>query len=317
MRQLKGDAKIGSTRLCRPFQYPEDFDDDTAEQKFVKITKPDGTVLVRSYKEMIYNPCGLAAWSKFNDTLRLYKVASPEDYAADPSAYVMGGVSGTVPLELICDGGDFDATGEPIAPAPGQRCHKKGVGMKADLKVRYRPITPREDWWSLRYPYPTDNEFLNQGFYNNEAGHSMPDLMDVDLHVWMRSSLLNQFKKLYRVIDVDLQPGTYMLQVDEFFDTVSFRGKKGFALRCKWWVGENNTALGILYLALGACCLILGVAFGIEFCLQKKGMNRLSTMKEPRRSWYLHDPQSPQMEAYFNRRLHRHIPFAELNALRA
>lgn len=79
----------------------------------------------------------------------------------------------------------------------------------------------------------------------------------------MKSSVLASFHKLYRVIDVDLLPGNYAVQVNEFYDTVSFNGKKGIVISSQSWVGSNSVGMGIVFLVIGGLCFVLGVSFSL------------------------------------------------------
>ncbi|EPY35120.1 hypothetical protein STCU_01240 [Strigomonas culicis] len=255
--QLKGDKEeLGSPTLCKPFIYPgyrratPQGQDGTVVESVV-VTGATGTKTTYSLQNMKYNPCGLAAWATFNDTFVLYQVvdASNAASAANANAVINSGANGSVPMRLVCDGTAFDAVGTPT-PAAGSTdtnyCAKKGISFTSDVTIRYRPLVLRENQWSRDYPYVTNNSYLNAGYYYKEAGHAMPDPTDYDFQVWMRSAVLSSFKKLYRIINVDLEPGWYAVQINEFYDVVSFKGRKGVAFRTRHWVGENNTVLGIL-----------------------------------------------------------------------
>ena len=79
-----------------------------------------------------------------------------------------------------------------------------------------------------------DNKFhysLPSYPYTNYSadGHQLPVVTDEDFIVWMRTSGLPTFKKLYRVIDsVSLPAGSLLLMsVDDQFHVSSFKGRSG------------------------------------------------------------------------------------------
>lgn len=304
--QLAGKTNIGSTYLCQPFSTPGFLN----HRGDLPVTFNGQTVAASSFT---YYPCGLAAWAMFNDTFTLYRVA---DSTRDLGV-VLGGEDGLTPLLLLCNGTDFNAVGDPLGGSvtPNQ-CSKKGISWRADTEVRFKPLVPGPRWWSRHFPFATSNDYLNSGWYLDEPGHELPNPSDLDFQVWMKSSVRSSFRKLYRILHVDLEPGLYTLQVEEFYDTTTFRGRKGILLRTTHWFGASNMALGVVFVVMGCLCFILGVAFTIECVLRRRGINRLERLTEPRRSWYLFDPRNAQFEKYYALRTERVVPTAELNALR-
>jgi hypothetical protein len=59
---------------------------------------------------------------------------------------------------------------------------------------------------------------VNKKFHNPPADATgvrvVPDFEDEDFIVWMRTAGLPNFKKLYRIIDQDLNQGTYTIQIN-------------------------------------------------------------------------------------------------------
>ena len=202
---------------------------------------------------VMYNPCGLIAWSQFNDTFKLTKPTGPD-------------------AGLICDGGAFDVLGNPT-PGVLQKCVKRGIAWPSDPGVRFAaPLDQGSQTLTYRgweVEPSTDGSpwasHVQNGWYVGEPGHKIPNPQDEDFMVWMRLASLSSFRKLYRKITVDLQPGAYELEVAEAFDVSSFKGKKSFVLSTSSWIGGKNYFLAGMYIAVGSLCLILGAAFFFKF----------------------------------------------------
>ena len=240
---------------CAPFLHPGEYSrlGDVGKVYFdVDRSAEGGAAAVPVVlQDAVYNPCGLVAWSMFNDSFILYK---NETNGAQT---------------LICDGENFNATGNQIDPKPMQ-CVKKGIAWDSDPGVRYiepsyfgpRTITSRgwpgacESGNSSQY-----NPYLCNGWYMGEVGHKIPSAVDEDLMVWARLASLSSFRKLYRRITTDVEAGSYSMQIRQRFDVRPFDGKKSFILATTNWLGGKNYFLGGLYICVGAICIILGIAF--------------------------------------------------------
>ncbi|KPI85264.1 hypothetical protein ABL78_5681 [Leptomonas seymouri] len=219
-----------------------------------------------TFKDVVYTPAGLIPWSMFNDTFALFKLER---------------VSGEESLQLICDGSAFSRfTNNPLHGAGN--CHKKGIAWASDVENKYKkPYFPPEGavnpvWSAPRSAYDaldgdassatpsdkrSDNEFFNSGWYSNEPGHRIPVTTDEDLMVWTRIASLPKFRKLYRVIDMDLHAGTYVMRIGEHFDVASFGGKKSFSIATLSWLGGNNRFMAWMYFVIGVVCAVSGAVF--------------------------------------------------------
>jgi len=147
----------------------------------------------------LYLPCGLIAWSMFNDTFALTHGNT------------------TIPLR------------------------KKGIAWSSDVKEKFN--NPPEDAPGIRV---------------------VQDFEDEDFIVWMRTAGLPNFKKLYRIIDQDLAPGTYEVQIQNNYPVSSFGGRKFVVLSTTSWIGGKNPFLGWAYIVVGIFCFLQGVAFAIK-----------------------------------------------------
>lgn len=207
----------------------------------------------RTYGEFTYSPAGLIAWSMFNDSFVLsqYTDANP--------------VRGS-PRMLICNGSAFDRyTNNPLTT--GNSCVKKGIAWQSDVADKFKvPQLGPNVWSAPRSGYGAANlssnsVFFNEGWYAGEAGHRVPVTTDEDFMVWMRTSSLPEFRKLYRIITVPLDPGTYHMEITELFDVSSFDGTKSVVLTTLSWVGGKNPFLATVYLVLGCLAFVAAIVF--------------------------------------------------------
>ncbi|KAG8344259.1 hypothetical protein TRVL_04918 [Trypanosoma vivax] len=202
------------------------------------------------YADMVYVPAGLIAWYMFNDTFTLYKLE---------------GEGASAIRTLVCNGTDFSRSTN--LPLNGSRtanlCKKKGIAWSSDVRDRFKApnIELSQRVWTAGYeayngvpqvPPPSNDTFFNNGWYAGEIGHAIPVTTDEDFIVWMRSASLPHFHKLYRVIETDLHPGRYTMEIAEHFDVTTFSGTKTFTLASVSWLGGRNKVLGMTYFFVAA-----------------------------------------------------------------
>jgi hypothetical protein len=223
--QIAGDATssgdVGTT--CDPFK---------------------GTPSTEDGRAYLYSPCGLIAWSAFNDSVALYKGAAP------------------TPLQLICNSAQFTANGTQLVAMP---CQKGGIAWDSDRDRKFRPPSlSAETLTGFGRPTDSKNYFVRNGYYYGEAGHSIPLTVDEDLMVWMRTASLPTFRKLWRRINVDMDVGKYTIVVTDKFDISAFSGEKSIIFATTSWIGGKNEFLGVAYIVVGSLCFVLAVAFFIK-----------------------------------------------------
>jgi len=90
------------------------------------------------------------------------------------------------------------------------------------------------------------------------------DFEDEDFIVWMRTAGLPNFKKLYRIIDQDLDAGSYQIKIVNNYPVSQFSGRKFVVLSTTTWIGGKNPFLGYAYIIVGAICILLGVCFALK-----------------------------------------------------
>ncbi|KAL9655737.1 hypothetical protein ABK040_004966 [Willaertia magna] len=221
--QLAGDASMTPDQLtsdCGPIVfYGPDYNNMTDFEK--------------KNANMTYSPCGLIAWSMFNDTIHL--ISNNNASNTFTNGY------------LLCNGSHPEGT----------NCTKKGIAWQSDIDVKFRP--PKA---------PALNRMGPEEYYG-EPGHRIPSVTDEDFIVWMRTAALPTFRKLYRIINVPLEPGDYTFKIEQRFNVSTFDGKKFVVLTTGSWIGGKNMFLAIAYLVVGGISFILACAFAVGAVIQK------------------------------------------------
>lgn len=82
--------------------------------------------------------------------------------------------------------------------------------------------------------------------------------------MWMRTSALPKFRKLYGVIEDDLHADeTIAIFVGNNYNTYTFGGKKSIVLSTASWLGGKNDFLGHAYIVTGSLSIIISILFAL------------------------------------------------------
>ncbi|XP_020586566.1 putative ALA-interacting subunit 2 isoform X4 [Phalaenopsis equestris] len=156
-------------------------------------------------------PCGLIAWSLFNDTFT------------------------------------FDVKAGKL------NVNRKNISWKSDRDHKFGNDV---------YPFNFQNDTLIGG---GKLDPSIPQLSEQeDLIVWMRVAALPNFRKLYGVIENDIDADEVItIQLSNNYNTYSFGGKKKLVLTTSNWLGGKNNFLGLSYIATGFCSILVAILFAL------------------------------------------------------
>jgi len=98
------------------------------------------------------------------------------------------------------------------------------------------------------------------------------DVENEEFIVWMRTAGLPKFRKLHRVIHVELAAGKYYLNVTNNYPVTEFGGTKSVILSTTTWLGGKNPFLGWAYIVTGLICIVLGTLFLVKHKNSGRGL---------------------------------------------
>lgn len=82
--------------------------------------------------------------------------------------------------------------------------------------------------------------------------------------MWMRTSALPKFRKLYGVIEEDLEVDeTINILIRNNYNTYTFSGKKSIVLSTANWLGGKNDFLGYAYIVTGSMSIFMSILFAL------------------------------------------------------
>ncbi|KAG0006155.1 hypothetical protein BGZ80_000951 [Entomortierella chlamydospora] len=131
-----------------------------------------------------------------------------------------------------------------------------GIAWKDGFKYGSNPYT------NLSAVKPPPNWAKN--FPNGYTNDTPPIDVTKDEHfqVWMRTSGLPNFRKMYaKNEEDDLPMGTYTIDIDMNYNVSSYGGTKSLVISTVSFMGGRNPFLGIAYVVVGVLCVLLGLLF--------------------------------------------------------
>jgi hypothetical protein len=108
--------------------------------------------------------------------------------------------------------------------------NEKGIAWSSDVQYKYnntKKVNGTQMWDDIQWMDMTDEHFM----------------------VWMRTSALPNFRKLYGRVEGGLKEGArYQILIKNNYNVANFQGKKSIVLTTLNSLGGNNTYFAILYL---------------------------------------------------------------------
>ena len=219
--------------------------------------------------EMI-SPCGLVAWSAFNDSFAI------SDAAGNAIALNETGIAWPSDLGNKFSNAENGTTGlnfPLFAQWRQATCAQLPTAAQRDACAA-SPATPDAGWC-----YPG-------------SGYCVEDEHFV---VWMRAAGLPNFRKLYGTVETRLEPGTYTLRITNgqavtlggdttytnpatgvaqrfLYPVSSFGGTKSIVLSTTSWMGGRNFFLGYAYVVVGVVCIVLALCFCLKYGMSPRDL---------------------------------------------
>jgi hypothetical protein len=265
-KQLRGDVDILPKTLeedCAPKYYYEP-DSPTP------FSPPAGFGRDSENNDLAHaiSPCGLIAWSYFNDSFFLKR----DGVAFAPEEISHRGIAWATDVSTRYKNSEDGSTGMNYPPFDYYR--KKTC---ADTTV--------EEWTAEQLAACTaaNSEGKSAGWCFPGSGFCVED---EHFMVWMRTAGLPTFRKTYAIINTPITAGTEISVVisnghyrtvegvwwNSFTDApqttlypvTGFQGTKSVVLSTTEWVGGKNDFLGVAYVVVGVICLVLAMGFTIK-----------------------------------------------------
>jgi len=244
-------------------------------------------------------PCGLIAWSVFNDTYYAQDTQGNKYQnrllVLDAGTTTCAGTDTTCKLVTTTSNGiawssDRDDKFQKLTTCPGNNllstsaspaitmpyytykyymcsdgspmCSIKGTSEGSTLCADMTPPTSSAVGQTGMASISTCSQEKRCGDVSNE-----------EFIVWMRTSGLPTFRKLHRVINTDLKKGeTIQITVNDVFPVSSFSGSKKIVFSTTAWIGGKNTFLGAAYITVACICILLGIGFGVKEVVSPRKM---------------------------------------------
>eukprot|EP00735_Rhodelphis_limneticus_P009203 TRINITY_DN2608_c0_g1::TRINITY_DN2608_c0_g1_i1::g.26016::m.26016 TRINITY_DN2608_c0_g1::TRINITY_DN2608_c0_g1_i1::g.26016 ORF type:complete len:391 (+),score=123.64,sp/Q9SLK2/ALIS3_ARATH/40.68/3e-76,CDC50/PF03381.10/4.5e-81,DUF3899/PF13038.1/63,DUF3899/PF13038.1/17 TRINITY_DN2608_c0_g1_i1:50-1174(+) len=241
--QLQGDAGLTKDDLadCDPVLEYDDLDPEDRSKLPIDIT----------VNPPVFNPCGLIAWSYFNDTITLC-------------------VDDKIDSETnLCVNGNFDVSQDGIAWSSDKDAKFKTLDKEeacGDFKETTDEDDPRSDCPNIWGTREDDDERVpctKQDCYDFVDRRNAL-VKSESFIVWMRTAGLPTFKKLHAKITTDMKKGDYAISILNNFDVEPFGGTKSVVISTTTWLGGKNPFLGYAYVIVGAICFALATGFLIK-----------------------------------------------------
>jgi LEM3 (ligand-effect modulator 3) family / CDC50 family len=115
------------------------------------------------------------------------------------------------------------------------------------------------------YNYPDDDtvQYLHETYPKQIS--PLEGITNEHFMIWMRTSALPTFRKLYGRIYRDFKKGEAVtFEVEANFEVRSFNADKAIIITKQGQFGAKNSGLGIAYITIGSMCLFFGFLFTVK-----------------------------------------------------
>lgn len=216
----------------------------------------------------VINPCGLVAYSVFNDSFALH------DKNGVMIALNESGIAWPSDLQYKFKNSDNGTTGQNFPQFAHWRASSCAQLPTAAQRTACDAAGLPEAGWC----YPG-------------SGYCVEDEHFV---VWMRAAGLPSFRKLYARIETEIPAGTYTVRVSNgqldaatgsyvsaasggalqtfLYPVSSFGGTKAVVLSTTTWIGGRNLFLGYAYVIVGVVCVVLAICFLVKQRLTQRAL---------------------------------------------
>ncbi|GMH66871.1 hypothetical protein TrST_g7506 [Triparma strigata] len=227
------------------------------------------------------NPCGLVANSLFNDVLNVTSSQTMDEYGIAWDSDVNEKFDNPIDFK------SSTCTCSSVASGGCQNtafCGTPGSG-NGDYDCGENHEEHKDPTTGICYAYEYPDESTTQYLYESYPMVVQPQEGVKNEHfiVWMRTAGLPKFRKLYGIIDEDLEVGDEVtFDVQPNFNVVGFSGTKSIVLSTVSWFGGKNPFLGQSYIVVGAICVGAAAVFGVKHMVRprKLGDTRYLVWKE-------------------------------------
>jgi hypothetical protein len=272
--------------------------DATTTDQCSPIDKASGAAGNAATHDIAVYPCGLIAWSVFNDTIyaqntntELYQnrlVVLPK---GESSCTANNGCKFvTTTSDGIAWSSDRDSKFQKLSTCDGNRLLSTTASPAITMpyhtykyymcknaatpacSVNTVGLTAADTTCADKTP-PAAVGGTGTTITTCQPADRCGDVSNEEFIVWMRTSGLPTFRKLHRVINTDLKKGeTIQLTINDVFPVNSFSGSKKIVFSTTAWIGGKNTFLGAAYITVACICILLGIGFGIKEIVSPRKM---------------------------------------------
>ena len=243
--------------------------------------------------QSIISPCGLIAWSVFNDS---FSIAGPGTTGAAVTLNETG-IAWPSDLEYKFANAESGQTGQnypQFAYWRNKTCDElPDASKRAACVLANTPYTGALADRAVGDTGYDETSYGSPGWCFKDSGYCAEDEHFI---VWMRAAGLPNFRKLYGKIETRLEPGTYTINVTNGYDddgdgtyvngagveqrflypVSSFGGTKAIVLSTTSWLGGRNFFLGYAYVIVGVVSIVLSVCFAIKHHMNPRELGHAS-----------------------------------------